>query len=185
MASIVIHTGYNDQYPRTHVFSYELNPPKKYALLHIRVRNDYRAEDTRVLKVYYGDSKEELYDRIVKDVINKSDIENEDVEKQALYNYKEIWIDEWVRRRNGDLFRLYKIEDINNETPKHMLKRMVNEIRGRDEENWKLSEFTIYDFEHMNEPLPNKFRVYARGYDVYFQEEGKAEQCISVYNEEY
>lgn len=159
--------------------------PKKYALLHIRIRNDYGAEEARILKVYYGDSKEELYDRIVKDVINKSDIENEDVEKQALYNYKEIWIDEWVRRRNGDLFKLYKIEDINNETPKHMLKRMVNEIRGYDEKDWNLSESIIYDFEHMDEPLPNKFKVYMRACDVYFQEEGKTEQCMSAYNEEY
>ena len=37
----------------------------------------------------------------------------------------------------------------------------------------------------MNEPLPNNFKVYMRACDVYFQEEGKAEQCISVYNEEY
>ena len=185
MASIVIHTGYDDQYPRTHVFSYTLNPPKKYALLHIRVRNDYRTEEARVLKVYYGDSKEELYDRIVKDVISESDIENDDAEKQTLYNYNKIWIDEWVRRRNGDMFRLYKIEDINNETPKRMLKRMVNEIRGYDEKDWNLSEFTIYDFEHMNEPLPNNFKVYTRGRDVYFQEEGKAEQCMNSYNEEY
>lgn len=149
--SITILTGgYN--IPRRHIINYESNPPKKYALLHIRIRNDDGPEDARKLYIYYSDHIENFIEYIYPD---KDDIDHDLID--SLLEYNEIWIDEWVRRRNGDSYRLYEITDIENETPKMMLRRIQNEIRGADENHFDLSEYDIYHFDDMDAKLPNTF----------------------------
>lgn len=144
--------------PRLHFIMYDKHPPKKYALLHIRIRNDEGERDARTLYVYYNDHKEAFYHYIwghkdddVVDVLERKD-------DHDLLELEGIWIDEWVRRRNGDWYRIYTIEDVQAETPKRMLKRIRTHIRGADEECLEEKEDEIYDFAHMDAPLPgNEF----------------------------
>lgn len=149
--SIVIKTG-GSFGPRQHKINFEDNPPNKYALLHIRIRNDWEYKDTRTIFVYYSSDKKSL--------LRYSNNAEKDFDEEAFINFEEVWIDEWVRRRNGDLYKLYKISNVEEETPKVMLKRIKNRIRGGDEEYFELSENQIYRFDRMDSPLPNKFKIY-------------------------
>lgn len=153
--SITIKTG-GETHPRYHYFDYENNPPRKYALLHIRIRNDAACENARTIYVYYGNNKKCFIEYLK----NNSDEEIDNSNIQDFLQYIGIWIDEWVRRRNGDYFRLYQIDYINEETPKVMLKRIKKKIRGNDEEHFKLSENKIYNFDDMTTQLPNEFVIH-------------------------
>ncbi len=147
--SIVIKTG-GSFGPRRNKFDYKNNPPKKFAMLHIRIRNDWECKDARTLFVYYSSKAGRFIDYIAE----------EDFDKESFFQYEEVWVDEWVRRRNGDLYKLYKIGNIKNETPKRMLTRMKNKIRGYDENDFDLSEEEIYRLDQRNLPLPDKFKIY-------------------------
>jgi len=156
-SSIIIRTGlteFYDNYPRRHYFDYS-GACGKYAMLHIRIRNDYGPKYARTLYVYYANKKEDFLGYI----FPRAD-KNDMILFESFRNYSEIWIDEWERRRNGDLYKLYDIDDVSTENAKKMLKRMKSYIRGADESEIELNEDEIYRFDCMHSLLPNKFKIY-------------------------
>lgn len=151
--SIKIHTGWYDDYPRLISIDYddEESKPKKYALFNICIRNDNGPAEARIITVYYGDSDKELIDSIYFG-------DNED-KKVDLECGKKIWIDEWIRRRNGDVYQLFEIDDVENENAKVMLERVIGQIRGYDESGFNLSEKEIFGLDDLDTPLPKFYKV--------------------------
>jgi hypothetical protein len=74
-----------------------------YILFHYQIRNDYHCPSCRQPTVYVCESIEEACNKF-----KQFNIESER-NLEILRNGEPIWIDEWERRRNGDLYQIVKI----------------------------------------------------------------------------
>jgi hypothetical protein len=84
-----------------------------YALVHQRVRNDYHCPICRRYYVSFHKSSKTAVEFAKNKITKGEDIENDDLKEKLedLESVHQCWIDEWVRRRNGDW---YQIKPINN-----------------------------------------------------------------------
>jgi hypothetical protein len=76
-----------------------------YLFFHKMIRNDEHCPLCRRYYVSFHTTLNEVYDNAI---LNIEDINKED--SINLKNGNSIWIDEWVRRRNGDLYKIMKIQ---------------------------------------------------------------------------
>lgn len=155
--AIIIKTGYYDidrkcLTPRKTFINYS-HPNEKYALLHICIRNDYGPDDARTLYVEYINDKDSIINYFDSDEISSKKM-------NKLMNGMEIWIDEWKKRRNGDLYRLFEIENLTDETIKKMFIRIQTYISGADERG-EIDNFSLYQLNDKLNNLP-EYIVYPK-----------------------
>ena len=100
--------------------------PIRFVLLHFRIRNDYSCPDCRTYFLSFHSTR--------KDALEYAKTINlEDEELQELTATGSLWVDEWVRRRNGDSYCIYKLkcEDVwdmleQNQIPKSTNTEMID-----------------------------------------------------------
>ncbi len=111
----------------------------KFMACRLRVRNDDHCPICRVPFVSFHSSFDNAYSKLLSDL----DPENKDFERNKikLAKGKSIWIDEWVRRSNGDRYQIIELSssvkynlndldtgclksDISNKNIKYMLLRI-------------------------------------------------------------
>lgn len=148
-----IHTGVSTEYPRKYIFNQYAKPDEhtKYIGMHICVRNDSACEDARILNFYYV--SDPYY--FASSFHIKHDV-------QSLLNG--LWIDEWVRRRNGDYYKLYNM-DVNLH-PCKILEQSDN-VRGNDENYFVSEEDMTKVSKDMYDSRSFIFSVDVRGEVVY------------------
>ena len=78
-----------------------------YMLYRYKVRNDEHCPICRQPILSFHNSITDAYDEAEKCIKDRD--EDEDALIPNLLNGDSIWIDEWVRRRNGDLYQIVKI----------------------------------------------------------------------------
>lgn len=115
-------------------------------LCHIQIRNDYDFRDVRQIFVYYAD-----HVRNFRKYIGEETRECSRKQYEEFLQTHRLWIDEWERRRNGDLFAWFEVSDIDNENWQRAYDRIIGAglLKGADEHSDIEEE---YFFE--NEPKP-------------------------------
>lgn len=73
-----------------------------YVLLHKKIRNDEHCPTCRKYYISLHEDKQKAY------VAASEDIEDDDLKILKRDDY--VWVDEWVRRRNGDLYQVIPLE---------------------------------------------------------------------------
>jgi hypothetical protein len=85
-----------------------------YMAFHKRVRNDYHCPDCRTFFISFHPTVEEAVEALdLKEGAQSDDEDENAIHKDMLIRGESVWIDEWVRRRNGDL---YQVLSLNSET---------------------------------------------------------------------
>lgn len=137
--------------PRITKINYEL-PFLKYAMVHIKVRNDESWPYTRVILVYYGSTIEcfKEYNDLIWSLSSKK--------MDRLINLKKVWVWEWKRKGNGDLYKIYKVEDLETENIKKMLSRIEHKISVCQEDKFLLSDDEIYKL-YEDVDIPNFLKI--------------------------
>ncbi|AAV50318.1 hypothetical protein [Acanthamoeba castellanii mimivirus] len=76
----------------------------KYMVYHLQIRNDFHCPTCRQPKVFFYNTLEEAYNKACNYIGNMDDFDREMLKKGS-----SIWIDEWIRRKNGDEYQIIKI----------------------------------------------------------------------------
>lgn len=74
--------------------------------LHIQVRNDDHCPVCRIYTITVETDKKVLLQKFEKQILDYGD----EQDASTLRKHGNVWIDEWVRRRNGDFFSITPIE---------------------------------------------------------------------------
>ena len=171
-------------YPRQYIFSYEIKPTTdiKYIGFQICIRNDESAENARTIYFYYvSDPKYfvDMFKMINREFVTDSYNDDDNQIQCGLMSSAGIWIDEWVRRRNGDLYRLYEYNKfvdseshcLSNDDTDYIYHKIIinimlnlsNKIRSRDEENFISEKKMCKLIETHLEAKIYKFKIYGTG----------------------
>lgn len=76
----------------------------KYMVYHLQIRNDFYCPTCRQPKVFFYNTFEEAYNKACNYIGNMDDFD-----RKMLKEGSSIWIDEWIRRNNGDKYQIIKI----------------------------------------------------------------------------
>lgn len=96
----------------------------KYMVYHLQIRNDFNCPTCRQPKVFFYNTLEEAYNKACGYIDNIDDFD-----RKMLKEGSSIWIDEWVRRNNGDKYQIIKITtDKKYELLKHYEEDLDEEI---------------------------------------------------------
>ncbi|AKI78797.1 hypothetical protein qu_45 [Acanthamoeba polyphaga mimivirus] len=76
----------------------------KYMVCHLQIRNDFHCPTCRQPKVFFYNTFEEAYNKACNYIGNMDDFD-----RKMLKEGSSIWIDEWIRRNNGDKYQIIKI----------------------------------------------------------------------------
>lgn len=80
---------------------------KLYALSHLKIRNDEQCPNCRQYALSFHESNQEAYEMAGKDNLDDEELSIEDLRTLKSNDY--LWVDEWVRRRNGDRYQVFPI----------------------------------------------------------------------------
>jgi hypothetical protein len=127
--------------------------PCSFALLDICIRNDNSCPDCRKMSVTFYESWDEAYA-----AASSMDLPESSLAELAATS--ECWIDEWERRRNGDMYRICPITDgdqwnLQKPSSIDVGKWCRTELQPNSAANYFRLEITI----NMSEFCPDNFRV--------------------------
>lgn len=127
----------------------------EYALLHVSVEIY-----DRFLTVEYDNSLSLLLNKI-------SSITNNEISdsiKEELLNGEEVWITNNVNIGTGNIFQIFHIQDLETESIKKMLIRIIDVIPSALEGN-NIDEYEAYDLNNFDSILPDFFVIFCEKID--------------------
>ncbi len=111
----------------------------QYVLFHLQVRNDYHCPNCKQPIILCDDTVQNIFERAMA-YIDK-ELESRDVD--LLKDGYSIWIDEWVRRRNGDKYQIFKIK-LNREYDLRNLSRdLGNSLNNDNTDQHNLARYLL------------------------------------------
>ena len=81
-----------------------------YLLFHKQVRNDDHCPICRIYNISVHETMEEAIELVKKHPIVTGNI-GEEIDMTVLPKGEVLWIDEWIRRRNGDAFQIIPVSE--------------------------------------------------------------------------
>jgi len=125
-------------------------PVKKYMLCHIRIKHDFC--NTRLVNIYYGTNVESFFQYIANNCIFNE-------EDRLMFLEKKQFIRNGNTKCELNQFNYFEVDDVDTETPKKALLRIQPKTRAFKERNFLLTEEQIFQFNDMDKPLPECFKV--------------------------